>query len=252
MKLQVFYHLYIPDNNYAMYWIWWVDSQLGIIKDSYLSEHAQINMCITMPKAWSHFYDVIFSEPFNINSCTFEKTVVDYITIKYPFVNILEVRDTSEPNIYEGHTLKKLHEFALTDTENSFLLYFHSKGSGFFNRNPIMMKTWKDTCENALIKNWTNCIQPLFETDVVGVAGTYNPNFENIKNLTCNFWWSKSSYIKTLPEPIDSSKYLVSSKPESYYPGGENYRYAFEEWIHLSNPRLTFVNTFDHQKFYKS
>ena len=69
-RIEVFYHLYIPDTNNM--WIWWVDEQMSLLRDVGLTEVANINMCITMPlglynSKTGHTYDDMVTE--YISSC---------------------------------------------------------------------------------------------------------------------------------------------------------------------------------------
>jgi hypothetical protein len=66
-------------------------------------------------------------------------------------------------------------------------------------------------------------------TDVVGVKDKRTTDVM----VSGNFWWSKSEYIRKLPEPIDSTTYQVHPK---FHPGGPSYRYTFEDWISIEKP----------------
>ena len=88
---------------------------------------------------------------------------------------------------------------------------------------------WRQILDHYSVDQWTKCVNILQTTDsdIVGVKDI------SILDVSGNIWWARSSYIKTLPEPIDSSKYTVEHK----WPGTREYRWAFEDWISLNNPR---------------
>jgi hypothetical protein len=219
MKLHVFYHLYIPaDIRYTM-WTWWVDEHMGIIKSSGLNDFASVNICITMP--------VNFET--KIPPVNFAKDVFDYINKRYPFVNIVNVRDTSEFNMYEGQTLHFLYETCLR--EDCYVLYLHSKGITSMQTNVVC---WRQMLNKFLIEDWQDCVDKLHDVDVVGVKDASCHEFA----VSGNFWWAKSDYIKTLSEPLDSTKYQTR---ESFYPGNPDYRYSFEDWLWFGKPRIKYV-----------
>jgi len=244
MRIEVFYHLYIPPHEQSINWVWWVDSQLSLVRDSHLSKYAKVNMCITLPTEWTHYLNIPFLTCTTKEPCNFRELVVDYINYRYPFVNIIDVRDTSEDNIYEGQTLSKVYEFAQSDTEDTFILYFHSKGSFNLLVNPIYMKAWKDILDKVIIGDWMDCIKHLFDNDVVGISDTHTLK-SNMVITSGNFWWSTSNYLKTLPEPIDSTKYL-----DKHHPSDHDYRYSFERWVTCNNPKVKCIKHFNISSFH--
>jgi hypothetical protein len=223
--IEVFYHVYIPSDIRYTQWNWWIDQQLTLLKTSKLSSIARINMAITMPR---HYIEIVPGSgiPFRINeqkesSIRFEQKVVEYINLRYPFVNIIEIRDTGEPNIFEGQTLRLLWQRC--HEENLNILYFHSKG--VVSASP-QVACWREILNYYCIDQWPNCVSLVENGDVVGVA-----DFRTKENNTVsgNFWWSNSDYIRKLPDPL--SEYIGD-------------RYSFEHWIMKANPQVTFtVNT---------
>ena len=212
MNIELFYHLYIPPDERRALSTWWIDDHVARLRFSGLINIAKVNMCITMP--------------IYLDFGNFGENLKKYINTRYPFINILDIRDTSEPNnIYEGQTLKFLYDRCLLD-DNTVVLYTHSKGIG---HPTISNNCWRQILDHYSVNRWKKCVDILenTNTELVGV--------KDISALTVsgNVWWAKSSYIKTLPEPVDSSKYAVVHK----WPGTKEYRWAFEDWISLNNPR---------------
>jgi len=245
MNIEVFYHLYIPNNEQSINWIWWVDSQLSLIERSKLSNFSNVNMCITMPYDWEHYHHIYYTKVSNGEFCTFGDYVKDYINLKYPFVNILDVRHTSEPNLYEGQTLSKIKEFCDKDEKDSFILYFHSKGSMNLYHNVVHRKVWKDFVDHHIVYEWNDCIKSLLNHDLVGVSDISILDKKHFRRgCSANFWWSKSSYIKTLEDPLTPSLYL-SEHLSHMYEGQDSYRHAFEFWIHSNFPKLDYIKHFN-------
>lgn len=229
-KTKLYYHFYIPPDHRAGSWTWWIDQQLGMIKQSGLANIAEVNMCITMPRYWTEMFGIkIFTHSVQ-NQITFEQKVREYINIRYSFVNIRDVRDVNEPNIYEGQTLDLLR----TESQNGDydICYVQNKGavSGFTPH----VANWRDLLNHYIIKEWHACVKELNEYDLVGVAD------RNSNGIMCsgNFWWTKSAYVRELPLPLDSQYYMTDP---NFYPWGPSYRYAFEHWITKANPKLKYI-----------
>ena len=215
--IEVFIHLYIPAADTLRMWTWWVDEQLGLIKSSKLHEIANINMAITMPRQW--VVDVNHSVEFWV-------LVVDYLTARYPFVKILDMRDINDPNIYEGQTLRFLHKAC--QERDIDVLYVHSKG---YTSNTAHISSWRQILNHYTISEWPKCLKHLEMVDVVGVKDSQSLEY----TVSGNFWWSKSEYIRKLPEPLDSTVYQLHP---GFQPDGPSYRYAFEHWLGVERPTV--------------
>ena len=220
-NVEVFYHLFIPLNDSFRTWPWWVDEQLGLIKSSKLIDVATVNMAITMPK-------YVAVDPNHY--VPFWELVADYVSRRYPFVRILDIRDTSDTNLYEGQTLRFLHQ-ACQDRDID-VMYIHSKGC---ISNTAHVSTWRQVLNHFTIAEWPTCLKYLETNDVVGVKDKYSLSH---KTVSGNFWWSKSEYIRNLPEPLNSTTYQTDP---NRYPDGGAYRYTFEDWISVNNPSVHYI-----------
>lgn len=251
--IEVFYHFYIPNDHRACMWSWWVDTQIAAIKQSKLNNIANVNMAITLPKYWNHFlhqqytkngqdYDVpdIPTE----NLITFSDKVREYINIRYPFVNILDMRDLDEPNIYEGHTLNFLYNTCKEKDVN--VLYFNNKGITKTLTSPSTLN-WREILDYICIANWEKCVAKLQAYDVVGVKDRNS----HPRVLSGNYFWANSNYIKQLVDPLDSTSYINPEWfPEEFdrpgwtlqiNPGERGYRWAFEHWPVSLNPKIYWI-----------
>jgi len=236
--IEVFYYIFIPDNEHALYSFWWIDEQLKLIINSKLNDIAQINVAITMPK-YKTSYGIFQFLPNGENpgltensTYTFEDKIKEYFRLKYPFVNILNIRDTEEENIYEQHILNYIYDSAQQD-ENKKILYIHTKGINLFTP---YQKDWFDILNYFHITNCNKCIDYLDSYDLIGIK---DKNTVNV--MSGNFWWATGKYIKSLPHPNNTEQY-------SKYEG----RYAYEHWIVYNNPNIYYLlNTqIDHYKQY--
>jgi len=214
MNIEVFYHVYIPpDHQGSMRWTWYVDQQLSLIRDSSLHKIANVNLCATMPMHWCHS---VTNEPLY-------QTFNYYVSTKYPFVKILDIRDTGHHiNIYEGQTIERLYRHCIDN--DSIVLYFHSKGAA---SNQPQVTSWRDVLNHYCIGQWTTAVRAIQRQDIdlVGVRDAVCKDHM----VSGNFWWSKSEYIRRLPEPLQSQVYQTG-RPR-FYPGGPDYRYSFEDWV---------------------
>ena len=233
-KLNVFYHFFIPDTYQGFYWFWWLDEQLGLMERSGLVKVANINVCITMPKYWSTLmWNKQIRHPDTGEVMPFYQKVVDYINLKFPFVNILDIRDTGEPNIYEGNTLKQLWDHC-SATPDEYVLYLHSKGNVNVS---VETKNWRDILNEIIINQW-----PMRYHEVVNIAETVGILDGNPRVFSGNFWWARTNYIASLPSPD--------------YNEAEG-RYTYENWVRLNNPtaHIPFTNNaeyYDHTHVYRT
>lgn len=154
-------------------------------------------------------------------------------------------------NLYEIPTLQQLHKMSQID---DFLVwYIHTKGvfSGTV-RKPWsnVIKGWRKMMEHFVIEKHAICINKI-QSDDCDACGTearycgfpvpiegepiyftdYTPPTHHFSG---NFWWSKSSYIKTLPNLYD--KWIEVNKS----------RYIAEAFIGMSpSPRFySFFNNY--------
>ena len=136
------------------------------------------------------------------------------------------ITSTSE-NQYEYPGLKYMHDLSKTLPENDLMLYMHSKGMVFhpfipgrFNQEETL------TCE--LLYLWENYLS-IFETQpLVQKAGLFpghktGPDKEDDGFLYYNFFWIRSSYVKTLPAPTIPRQGVIED------------RFPYEVWIGKGN-----------------
>ena len=134
--------------------------------------------------------------------------------------------------MYEIQTINCLKLFCDENMDDEvFILYIHSKGVRNAG-NKLVTESWRKMMQYFLIEKWMSCIDNLSIYNTLGnnVVNMNSENFEEVSinnshtiHYSGNFWWSKKSYVKTLPYiNIDLSKNLF------------NYRFKAENWI-LSN-----------------
>jgi hypothetical protein len=228
-QLTVFYHLFIPNTSGT--WVWWVDEQLGLIKESGLADKAKVKMCITMPLG-------LIGQVKKDNSVYVEKSytdvVLEYISSHYPFVEILDLRDLSiQPNVFEGQTLKEVYSHSIKN--DGYVLYIHNKGvtENFYNTWGVFGEDhrWRRYMQKHCISRWKECVSKLDEGyDCVGAN-----YFKDFYPFAGNFWWATTDHLKRLESPLDADKYYNNNSPT-------NYRYAFELWIGTKEPKIHYLD----------
>ena len=202
-KINVFYHYFICPDNRSEFWNWWLDEQLEIVEKSGLSRVADINMCITMPAFWTQMrgfdleLDKVRIQTGTPVFCNFKDKVQEYLDIRFPFVKVLEYRDVSAPNLYEGTTLKQMWLYA-KEHPGEVLCYFHDKGVMSLAQTT---KCWRELLMEVLVRQWPMRYADLEGHDVVAIQDV------NVRVLSGNFFWATTDYVATLPEPVYESRY---------------------------------------------
>lgn len=219
--IDIFYHFFLPADLRAGAWPFWIDDQIGAIRRSGLSEVARVKMVLCMPLHWRAAGNLLFHKNASQDEYVqFHDAVEEYVTTRYPFVEVIAKRDCGEPNLYEGLTLDLIYKHAQTVTQDTNILYLHTKG---ITRNSAQTSNWREALQHFCVHRWTNCVRELETHDTVGVTdGSGDEVFSG------NFWWARSDYIKTLAPPLDTQ--LYTNKP-NMWPGQGDFRYAFELWI---------------------
>lgn len=96
---------------------------------------------------------------------------------------------------YEFPSLMRMYEFC--KSESSKIWYIHGKGVSYASMDRYKMEDWRRLMEYFCIERHSDCISALDSYDVCGV----NWRTRRAPHFSGNFWWARSSYIKTLPDP---------------------------------------------------
>jgi hypothetical protein len=115
-----------------------------------------------------------------------------------PKIKVVYESDNFEE--FEYPTLSKLHEHAIA--EDGYFLYIHTKGVSD-TTGGVCSRDWRNYMEYFTIENWRTCTKLLEEYDTVGVNYKNDP----YKHYSGNFWWAKSSYLRTLPKIKKTSRF---------------------------------------------
>ena len=127
-------------------------------------------------------------------------------------------------NKFENLTIQFLHK-TVKQYKEAYVLYYHTKGTYSASLNLEKKKniiSWRKLMEYFTIENWKDCVSNLSHSDTVGALYWINEAHHKWKYFySGNFWWSKSSYLSTLPEiDIDGdrleSEMWIGYKPHKW------------------------------------
>jgi len=107
-------------------------------------------------------------------------------------------------NVSETYTLSKI--FKDSQEEDFNILYFHMKGITATLNNLLIpgriskyknRYDWRQFLNWGVLTEWEKCVKSLNDHDVAGVDYQSIPS----RHFKGNFFWAKSQYIRTLPDP---------------------------------------------------
>jgi hypothetical protein len=145
------------------------------------------------------------------------------------------------PLIYEVNESERSTLKYLLDESNNvdaYFLYFMTKNvlsnTKTYDEQIVKNELWRISMEHHVIHKWKECINYLDDGyDAVGINYVPYSHVGNHQHFSGNFWWTKSSHIKTLDK-----NYLYDTK----LLGQQNPLLA-EFWIG-SNPNWNYKNLF--------
>lgn len=220
-KITVFYHYWIPDDIRALFWYWWLDEQLSVVKQSKLDVIADVNMHVCMPAFWGTDPRGIefTSNSDGVTPILFQDKLMEYVNHRYPNVHI-HINDLTPDHVFEGHTLVPLWEYSLNNPGET-VVYIHNKG--VCSSSP-QVKLWRETLNKEMIEKWPQRIKDLEGYDVLGVKdATVRYDERGLTHTSGNFFWATTDYIATLEKPLYTD------------------RYEYERWITSNTPNVNYV-----------
>lgn len=131
----------------------------------------------------------------------------------------------------ELRTIVLLEQWVADQVDEWRVLYFHAKGSSHPTGHDLSTR-WRRCGMRHLVHNWRQCVKDLETVESVGVhfmTGDQTPPGQSI--WAGNTWFSRSSYLKTLP-----SLYERARIKESGIDALES-RFEAEVW-HFNGERL--------------
>lgn len=138
---------------------------------------------------------------------------------------------------YEFPTLIGLQKNCHQDQEEFAVLYIHLKGvTHVNNRYNKPTEDWRHFMQYFNVENWRQCVAKLEDDhDTVGVNFYKCP----LPHYSGNFWWARSSYIRTLPALVypSSINYRCQLKFNNLKDYTLSYKVEAEMWVASKSPR---------------
>ncbi len=100
--------------------------------------------------------------------------------------------DCEDISRFEFPTIDMLREYSASN--NCAVLYLHTKG---VSRTGPSIDDWRACMLYWMVERWRECVDKLKGFDVVGYTRCERP----LPHFQGNFWWAKSTYLRTLDDP---------------------------------------------------
>jgi hypothetical protein len=109
---------------------------------------------------------------------------------------VIVINFSNDMSLFEIPTLKLMHSFCKEQSQNTNILYLHTKGISYPIGTPIYhnVQDWINYMLYFLVNKHETCIKMLKEYDTVSVNFLEKPNH----HWSGNYWWSLSSHISKL------------------------------------------------------
>lgn len=137
----------------------------------------------------------------------------------------------------EVRTILMIEERMRTLNEESFCLYFHAKGCTH-PPGDYLRTRWRQCMTKHLVTNWRKCVEDLKLVESVGCHFMTTPQTPPGQSIWAgNFFFSRASYLKTLPSIMlrDRIKLSGVDSMES--------RFESEVW-HFNGPRMPTIKDY--------
>lgn len=162
-----------------------------------------------------------------------ELNFYDAQNVMSEYRNVRFIHTSNRTDLWEFPTLDLVKRNCEAADEEYNIFYFHLKGLSRLGDNRVT--DWRRFMEYWMIDHWRDCVNKLESGyDLVGTNIIEQPWLHS----SGNFWWSKSSYIKTLEALVSPENYSwgTPSKLTGAVLDGGNFRYDHEAWIGSGNP----------------
>lgn len=196
MKKVVYYHVYLTDD----YSTW---ASILLEQMQYFQASNLINQ-IDEFRITAITQNDLRRNAFNSMFKTYgKKHDIQFVRNPYPDDYTMLANINNDDTVTENYTYRKLWNDC--QNEDMFLLYIHTKGiTSVINHlktgrvdQYINYYYWRQYLNWGVLESWYRCIEALKIYDVAGVNYYSKP----APHFSGNFWWSKSDYIKKLPDP---------------------------------------------------
>lgn len=229
-KIVLYYHIYLTDDVAA--WSSIFLEQLKCMEDSQLLSNLdtmKITAIAPDDSRRNKFFNLC--QTYSVNG------ELEWITNphKNDHFNMTELENNNI--ITENHTYRKIYNDCLTNDQ--IVAYIHSKGVTSYMRyldigNNDSVETfkryyyWRQYLNWGAIENWKTMIQALETYDAAGVNLQQTP----VPHFSGSFWWSKSEWIRKLPNPATNNWWIKfkNSVKDPWIKSATD-RFKDEQWL---------------------
>ena len=122
------------------------------------------------------------------------------------------IYENEKMDVYERPILRYMYDNSSINEGKYW--YIHTKGIRHYQTpNENHVRDWRNYMEYFIITKWQQCVNDLNSYDVVGVSLQREPKI----HYSGNFWWSKSSYVKTNEPEFKKDDSINNIKNSKYY-----------------------------------
>lgn len=211
MRPKVYYHLFQAEGDVSGGWRFlWHEAMIALM-DSGLSEAADCNLVLVGSDKQRSFVTTPTTEP------------LPWIS-KYPFLALREETGLeANEGFWENRTIQLLWRDAKAhhiepSGEPYPILYFHSKGALTEN---LAVHGWRNMMTAFCVEDWRRCVDVLTgaygpHTRIMDTCGVDFKPFGG-PHYSGNFWWARSDFIASLPDPQERSGWTGEPRMWSEY-----------------------------------
>lgn len=228
MKKVIYYHVYLTDN--VSTWASIVMEQMTLMMNhDLLDEVDEIRInCISKNDERVNLFINLLNH-FNIGN----KTRIHLY--ENPFDNDQDMLNNieSDKTVTENITMRNIWNDC--QNEDMHLLYIHTKGitsvSNLLMRGDTYRYSvyyhWRQFLNWSVIEKWKLCVDNLHFNDICGTNYRETP----AKHFSGSFWWSKSEYIRKLPDPSTKDWWIdLKNKSSDQWLKNASDRFRDEQW----------------------
>lgn len=122
----------------------------------------------------------------------------------------------------ENPTIVLMEEWVKKSNGEAYVLYHHAKSSSHDPESEYgkFDGRWKECMQHHCVDNWRQCIADLSQVETCGCHWLTGQGWDHSQHYYAGtFWWSRVSFLRTLPSILDRERIKVSGlgSPESRY-----------------------------------
>lgn len=233
MKKIGYYHVYLTENEST--WLSMVSEQYKVMEDSNLFSQLDEFNIVCVGRTENDFDKMLYLTTLYYPSVK-QYRVMNPTTTDSDMMN--GVNSKSGNLATENVTMRLIYDRVKSLSEETCILYFHTKGITstlrHFHNNSTEIdlyrtyQYWRHYLNYGVLEKWEECVKALDEGfDTAGINYQTYPH----THYSGNFWWAKSSHLASLPNPgtYEWWEEVKRNAIDGWLRQADN-RYADEQW----------------------